>query len=117
MVTVTKEFLSGSNNGRNVVVTATTTAGTTLHTSTSTTGVKDEVWLWATNTSASPVNLTLMLGGGSTASDQVLMQIPAQDGWHLILDGQVFDGGMLVKAFAGTASAINIRGYVNRVTN
>lgn len=114
MVTVTKEKLSGSTNGRPIAVAATSTPGTTIHTATNTSNQLDEVWLWATNVHTSAVNLTLELGGTST-SDTVEMSIPAEDGSHLVLDGAIFDGGVVIRAFAGTTNVINIRGYVNRM--
>ena len=111
---ITKEKLSGSTSGRPIAVAATSTPGTTIHTAVNTTDFIDEVWLYATNVSASAVNLTLELGGTST-SDTVEMSVPAEDGLHLVLPGHVFDTGVIIKAFAGTTNVINLVGWVNRL--
>lgn len=114
MVTVTRIALSGSTNGRPIAVAATTSPGTTIHTATNTSNNLDEVWLWVTNTETTAVNLTLELGGTST-SDTVEMSIPAEDGLHFIVPGFTFDGGVVIKAFAGSTNDLNIVGYVNRI--
>jgi len=57
MATFSKVILSGSTNGKAVKVAATATAGTTIHTAHAT--ALDEIWLYAHNSSASAVKLTL----------------------------------------------------------
>ncbi len=111
---ITKEKLSGSTSGRPIAVAATSTPGTTIHTAVNISDNIDEVWLYVTNTDASAVDLTLELGGTST-SDTVEMSIPAEDGLHLVLPGNVFDTGVIIKAFAGTTNVINVVGWVNRL--
>ena len=58
---VLKKKLSGSTDGRNVVVVATASAGTTIHTAVASTNANtwDLITLVAYNTSASPVKLTV----------------------------------------------------------
>lgn len=114
MATFTKQFLSGSTNGRPVKVAATATPGTTLHTAHAT--AKDEVWLWATNTSGGTVKLTVELGGVTAPDDLIEVGLAGESGLVLIAPGLPLSGSLVVKAFADSANVINIVGYVNRIT-
>ena len=69
MATFTKTLLSGSTNGKAIKVVATATAGTTIHTAVSGTASFDEVWLYAHNSSAASVKLTVEYGGVSAPTD------------------------------------------------
>lgn len=115
MTTITKVKLSGSTNGRNVLVAATATAGTLIHTATSTAAELDEIWLWAVNSSASDVKLTIEFGGVTAPNDHVEYTVPAEDGLYLIIPGLVLDGGVVMRAFAGSANVVTVNGYVNRI--
>ena len=53
MATFTKQILSNSTNGKAIKVAQTATAGTLIHTGSTTTTTLDEVWSYAVNTSAS----------------------------------------------------------------
>jgi hypothetical protein len=120
MATFTKILLSGSTGGRPIKVAASGTPGTTIHTTQASSGVIDEVWLYATNTSASAVNLTIELGGTTSPDDQIIVGIPSKSGLTLILPGCVLTGdgssGRTIRAFGGSANNINIVGYVNRIS-
>ena len=116
MPTYSKQLLSGSTNGRGILVAATATAGTLIHTAVSGTSSLDEVWLYAHNTSASSVKLTLEWGGVTSPNDLIEVTIPV-DGTGLVLvaPGILLQNGLIVRAFAGTGNVINIFGYVNRI--
>lgn len=114
MATYSKQLLSGSTNGRAIAVAATATPGTLIHTATSTAGVLDEVWLYADNNSTTNVKLTVEFGGTTTA-DQIEITITGESGLVLIAPGLILNGGTVVRAFAGTANALSIIGYVNRI--
>jgi hypothetical protein len=120
MATLSKITLSGSTDGRMVKVAATATAGTTIHTGSSTATTYDEIWLYAVNSSASSVKLTIEWGSTSSPDDLIELSIPAESGLYLIAPGLVLKGNssaaLVVRAFAGTANVINIAGYVNRIT-
>jgi hypothetical protein len=99
---------------------------TTIHTSSSTTTTIDEVWLYATNTATTPVQLTVFYGGTATGSNTyapITQTIPAQSGLTLIVPGLILtNGAVTVSAYAtalsttsNAASVINISGYVNRI--
>lgn len=112
----TKQFLSGSTNGRNIKVAATATAGTLLHTATSTALTKDLVSLQACNTDTTDRKLTLELGGTTSPDDLCEITIPAEAGWIDVLDRAPYAGGVVIRAFAATANVIVIRGEVDRLT-
>ena len=116
MATITKNKLSASTNGRGILVTQTATLGTTIHTANAddTTNF-DEIWLWAHNTSTSAVKLTIEWGGTGTG-DLIEMTIPPESGLIPIVSGLVLQDSLVVTAFAGTGSVINIHGYANIIT-
>ena len=110
--------ISGCSNGRGIKVTGTGTGdANTIHTATSTAGVIDEVWLYCYNSGAANLVLYLCLGGTTDPDDIVKITIPAQTGDILVLAGECFNGGVVIKAFADFANYLVIRGYVNRITN
>lgn len=99
-----------------VKVAATATPGTTIHTAVSGTTDYDEIYLHAINTSASLVNLTIEWGGTTSPDDLVIVGVPGQSGLLYVIPGWILQNGLLVRAFAGAANAINIGGYVHRIT-
>lgn len=108
--------LSGSTDGKNISVVATSTPGTTIHTAHAT--YLDEIFIYAVNTSASSVLLTIEYGGTTTA-DKVTVTVPAQgsvgsDGPILVIPGFTLTNSLVVRAFAATTAVININGYVHR---
>ena len=119
MATFSKIALSGSTDGRMIKVAATATAGTTLHTGSTTATTFDEIWLYAVNSSASSVKLTIEWGGVSSPDDLIELSIAGESGLVLVSPGLVIKGNataLIVRAFAATANVINIAGYVNRIT-
>lgn len=117
MATVTKQKLSASTDGKGILVVATSSPGTAIHTATaSTTDTWDEVWLWATNTDTTSRKLTLELGG-TGAGDQIEITIPAESGPTLVCPGWIFQNAAALAAFAAATNVINLRGYVNRIVN
>lgn len=115
MATISKVQLSGATNGRNILVTATATAGTLIHTATASANVLDEIWLWAANSSTSDVKVTLEFGGVTAPNDHIEYTVPAEDGMYMLVPGFPINGGVVVRAFAGTGNVIVINGYVNRI--
>ncbi len=107
--------LSGSTNGRPIPVAATATPGTAIHTA-GATGY-EEVYLWASNVTASAATLTVEWGGVSDPGDHMVKSysIPANSLPIPIALGQRIAGGLAIKAFSATGSAINITGYANQV--
>ena len=116
MATFSKVLLSGSTQGKAIKVVQTATAGTTIHTAVSGTSSIDEVWLYAHNTSASGVKLTLEWGEATAPDGHIEITIGAEGtGLILVAPGIPLQNGLVIRAFAGTANVINIFGYVNRI--
>jgi hypothetical protein len=120
MATFSKELLSGSSQGRGILVAATATPGTTIHATGTSSTIEDEIWLYAHNSSASGVKLTVEFGGTTSPNDLVEFTVAAESGLYLIVPGLVLTGtgsvASTVRAFAATTNVINIFGYVNRIT-
>ena len=113
--TVSRIPLSGSTHGRAIKVAATATAGTLIHTATSSTTDCDVVTLYAYNSSASAVNLTIEWGGVSDPDDLIKLSIPATSGLTLVCPDLVIRNSLVVRAFAGTTNVVTVQGFVNRV--
>lgn len=113
----TRRLLSASTSGKPIAVAAIATPGTPLHASVAGSTSFDEVYLWAANRTAADVVLTIEWGG-TASGDQSINQfkIPAYSPLYPVATGQVLNGGLSIAAFASVASAINITGYVNRIT-
>lgn len=118
MATYSKQLLSGSTQGTPIAVAATTSPGTTIHSTGTSSTTIDEVWLYATNTSSSAVTLTIQYGGTATVN-QIQSSIPANSGLTLVIPGLIVTGSGAaansILAYAGTTNVVNISGYVNRV--
>jgi len=119
MATFTKKILSGSTDGKAIKVAATATAGTTIHTGSSTATTLDEVWLYAQNTSTSSVKLTIEWGGTSSPDDLIELTVQPEAGLVTVAPGLLIKGNatpLVIRAFAGTANVITIHGFVNQIT-
>ena len=117
MATYSKVKLSGSDDGRNISVTGTATgASVTVHQAGAGTSNMDEVWIYACNTSASAVVLTIEYGGTTDQDDLIELELAADSGMTLIVPGFLLMDDLYVKAFAASANVININGFVNRIT-
>ena len=119
MATFERIVLSGSTDGRAIKVAATATAGTTIHTGSTTTSVLDEIWLYAMNTDTTARKLTIEWGGTTSPDDLIEVTIPAEAGLTLVAPGLMIKGNstaLVVRAFAATANVVTIHGYVNRIS-
>ena len=119
MATYSKIHLSGSTDGRLIKVAATATAGTTIHTGSTTATTYDEVWLYAVNSDTTDRKLTIEFGGVSAPDDLIEQTITAESGLLLVVPGLVIKGNataLVVRAFAASANVVMIGGYVNRIT-
>lgn len=120
MATYSKQRLSGSTQGRAVKVAATASAGTTIHTTGTSSTAFDEIWLYAYNSSTGPVTLTVQFGGTTAVDDDIKLDIPATAGLTLVVPGLILNGdgtnGAVVRAYAGTTNVITVTGYVNRIS-
>ena len=122
MATFTKLALQPAGttgDGLGILVVATATAGTAIHTASSTATTIDELWLYAYNDDTSAVTLSIEFGGVTSPKDVIKGSIKTRSGLVLMCAGLVLQGNAsakIVRAFASTASKISIFGYVNRIT-
>ena len=122
MAVYSKQFLSGSTNGRPIEVTGTAPSqATMLHTSVSGSAVAemDEVHVYAYNTAAAGKDLYIR--HGASATGQPINEIkyvmpPAGQGLHVVIPGLPLNAANTVQAYATAAGNIACVGWVNRVT-
>jgi hypothetical protein len=108
-----------TGTGLGIKVAATATAGTAIHTASATSTTIDEIWLYAVNSSASAVKLTIEWGEATAPDGNIELTIAAESGLVLVTPGLVLQGNAtakVVRAFAATTNVILIHGYVNRIT-
>ena len=122
MATFTKLALQPAGTtgtGLGILVAATATAGTAVHTASSTATTIDEIWLYAVNTHTSDIKLTIEWGESTEPNGNIEYTVKAESGLYLIVPGLLLQGNAtakVVRAFAATANEIVIHGYVNRIT-
>jgi len=122
MATFTKKTLEPAGTtgtGLGIKVAATATAGTAIHTGSATATTIDEIWLYAVNSSATAVKLTLEWGEATAPDGNIEFTVPAESGLYLITAGLLLQGNAtakVVRAFAATTNVIIIHGFVNRIT-
>ena len=119
MATFTKKILSGSTDGKSIKVVQTATAGTTIHTGSATASTLDEVWIYAVNSSASSVKLTIEWGEATAPDGNIELTVQPEAGLVTVIPGLLIKGNatpLVVKAFAATANVICINGFVNQIT-
>lgn len=120
MPSYTKIELSGSTDGRPILITATSGSGTAIHTATTTAGYGDydEIYLWATTSATTVPTIALQLGGTTYPDDHVITTLPPAGGGPVcIAPGLVLQNSLVARATASTASVISVFGFVNRITN
>jgi hypothetical protein len=118
MPTYTKKILSGSTDGRPVLVVATASAGTVVHTGSSTSATLEEVWLYASNSTTVQRTLTIQWGGTTSPNDSITLFLPPQSGLTLVAPGLIIKGNatpLVIRAFADSANQVSIVGYVNEI--
>ena len=122
MATFTKLALQpagSTGTGLAIKVAAIATAGTAIHTASTTTTTIDEIWLYAVNTSTSSVKLTIEWGEATAPDGNIEVTVLPEAGLVTVIPGLLLQGNAtakVVRAFAGTADVICIHGYVNRIT-
>lgn len=113
--TVSRIPLSGSTDGRGIKVVATASSGTTIHTATTSATDCDVITLYAYNSSASAVTLTVQWGGTTSVDDDIKVSIPATSGLTLVVPDLVLRNSLIARAYAGTTNVVTIHGFANRV--
>lgn len=107
--------LSESDKGRGILVAATSSAGTLIHTALNSVATNewDALTLRVVNKSSSAIKLTLEWGGTDSA-DHIEVTVPAEAGLLDLIAGHVLNNGAEVRAFADTANELVIHGFVQR---
>ena len=118
MPAYSKNILSASTNGRAILVAATSSPGTIIHTGPSSSSVFHEIWLYASNPDTTQRTLTIEWGGTTNPDDRTILYVPSQSGLTLVSPGLLLKGNaspLIIRAYADTASKITISGYVNEI--
>ena len=116
MATYTKSKLSGSTDGKPILITATATAGTLIHTAVTGTTSYDEIWLWLVNNTTADVLVTIEYGDAAAGSN-IKYTVLTKDGLKCVLPGVILNNGTTVKVFAETGSVISAVGFINQIVN
>ena len=121
MATISKQFLSNSLSGRQVLVTSlTAVSANAIHTPPAGGSIIDEVWLYAYNSSVSSAVLTILWGPpallGVQSCDEVKVTVPPQSGRMLVTEGKLIQNSQSIYTYSTISSTINIDGYINRYT-
>lgn len=112
-MSITKQFFSGSTNGRGIKVVATATPGTTIHTADAT--AKDEIWAFVTNTDSVDRKVTFEFGGVTAPDDNITATVPSGETIPVIT-GQVLSNSLVMKAFGAAANVLVVSGFINRIS-
>ena len=117
MPSYSKALLSGSTNGKPIPVVAVATAGTLIHTAVTGTTSFDELHLWVSNVTGVAATLTIEWGGVTDPGNHLVKaySIPANSVPIKVCFGMLLNNALICRAFSGTASALNITGYVNQI--
>ena len=100
---------SGSTDGRPIDVVGTSTPGTTIHVPGA--GNTDEVWLYATNSTATEELLTIVW---DAPARRVEVLVPP-DQTEMIIEGMRIDNSRVLSAFGANGSTFKVMGHVNRL--
>lgn len=113
----TKVILSGSVQGKNIIVAATGTPGTVIHTAVAGTSSMDEIWLYCYNSDTVGLVLTLEWGGVAVPNDHTKVTINPGSGRTLVVDGKLLQNSLVVRAFAPTTKGnlLVMDGWVSRI--
>lgn len=116
----TEELLSGSSGGLGIKIAATSTAGTTIHTTGTSSSIKDEIYLYAVNSDTADRKLTIEFGGVASPDNLIELTIPAESGLVPVVQGQPITGtgsaGRTIGAFCASANVVMVYGWVQRNT-
>jgi hypothetical protein len=116
MATYSKAKLSGSTNGKQIKVVAVASAGTLIHTAVAGEVDWDEVYIWAVNSQAASVKLTIEWGEAAAPDGNIEVNIPGESGLFLVIPGLIIQNSLEIRAFASAANVVMLSGFVNRIT-
>lgn len=113
MATYSKLKLSASTSGKGILIAATSSPGTTIHTAHA--SALDEITLWGASQHTADVVVTVEFGGNSSA-DLMIVTVPYKAGWVQLVPGLILTAGVVMQVYASVTNVIAVNGYVNRIT-
>lgn len=112
--------LSGSTQGRGILIAAIATPGTMLHTTGITLTDLDVPTIYFTNSDTVARKVTVEFGGVTVPNDNIEVTIPAESGLMLAIPAILLTGtgaaGNIIRAYCATTNVVVAFGYVDRVT-
>lgn len=116
MATYTKAKLSGSTDGKPILVAATATPGTAIHTPVTGSTSWDEIWIWTYNMDTVDRTLTIEYGGAGT-TNEIKVTVPATSGLVHVIPGLIINNGATttIKAYGSVTNKLTVSGYVNQI--
>lgn len=116
MASAVKRLLSGSTDGRGILIAASASPGTLVHTSMAgtTPGSYDEIWLWAYNSDTA--NAVLFVEWGETTLPRKIT-VPLQTGLIPVIPGLILQNSQVVRVYASVPNVVKVDGFVNRITD
>lgn len=119
MATYSKVLLSGSSQGQPILVAATSSPGTNIHTTGTSSSIIDCLTLYAHNVDTTARKVTIELGGTGT-NNTIEVTVPAESGLMLVVPQLPLTGtGAATKsvaAFCATTNVVAISGFVDRIS-
>lgn len=112
-------FLSGQTNGKNILITATTSGGAqTIHTVASGTATVEFLTIEAchVDNANATTRLYLLMGGTSVPGDVIALDLDHGAGPYIVQDKRLMQNGVIVRAYAQHASHIVVYGYYQGYT-
>ena len=106
--------LSASTDGRPIVVTATASAGTTIHTCAAGSNEAEVIEIWASNISTSTTRTLYLELGGTSTSDQVCIDIRPKTVMQVLTVR--LTGSVVIKAYEASGADVRVWGFMDRWT-
>lgn len=116
---IVTSYLSGQTNGKNILITATTSGGAqTIHTVNSGTTTLEFLTIEACHVDSAnaTTGLYLLVGGTTVPNDVIHVDLTHGEGAVIVQDKRLMQNGTIIKAYAQHASHIVIYGYYQRYT-
>lgn len=113
---LTPTILSASSNGKGILVAATVSPGTLLHTPSTTLPNYELVTLYAVNRHASTVRTLTIQWGGVTATDEITVTLAAGRGIAVVVDRLPIAGAANpIRAYVNTGTDVSVWGRMIEV--
>ena len=117
MATYTKNFLSHSRHGTQILITGSGMSTLTpIHTGVASTVDIDEVWIYANSLHTGSLDF-YTTWGGITSGDINVISIPPKGGRVLVTDGKLIRNSLVISGYATISGQIVIDGFVNSIVN